>query len=423
MTQKPVQPKTPQSPAYWRIEQDLRSIIAKGRWPAGTLLPSRQSLAREYKVGISTIQQAVSNLLADGTLRAEDGRGTFITGVGIEMASPVKTTANTDTSAATATLGILAMMPAADDSTGAASSWVPTIIKAMERRFADAGGTTHFFDRTIDRRRNTLIDKAALSLINDRVDGLVSVLDDDPKNIARVTRVAEEHNVPLVLITSEALELPVPHVFYDNTNAGFQAAQHLLARGYHKIVFLTPFKTLWLEERVRGAQQAMDHVSLPNATLEIRPPIGPMKIWNKGLGLSSIRNSYVQRIHDLALELLQEDDTPCGIIAPSDEMACGVLEAAEILGMRPGEDFGLTGFDDFPAARRMGLTSIRPPLELMGEEAARLMLAAIRGERSSLQVRLRPHLLPRLSTRPMDKDQLSSPARSLSSNHSMEALT
>ena len=42
------------------------------------MLPSRQSLAREYSVDLSTVQRAVSEMLTDGTLRADSGRGTFV---------------------------------------------------------------------------------------------------------------------------------------------------------------------------------------------------------------------------------------------------------------------------------------------------------------------------------------------------------
>ncbi len=63
-------------PAYIRIEQALRTAIVQGRWSAGTVLPSRQTLASEFAVSVGTIQQAIENLISAGTVLTEHGRGT-----------------------------------------------------------------------------------------------------------------------------------------------------------------------------------------------------------------------------------------------------------------------------------------------------------------------------------------------------------
>ena len=49
-------------------------------------------------------------------------------------------------------------------------------------------------------------------------------------------------------------------------------------------------------------------------------------------------------------------------------------------------------------SRVLGLTNLRPPLEDLGTEAARLLLQRLRGNVTSTQVRLCSHLVPRLST-------------------------
>ncbi len=90
-----------------------------------------------------------------------------------------------------------------------------------------------------------------------------------------------------------------------------------------------------------------------------------------------------------------------GILAANDVTAIGVLQAARAAGQEAGKDFALIGFDDLPAACIGGLTSVRPPLEEMGEEAGRLLLRRLQGDYTSLQVRLRSLVVPRASTPPL----------------------
>ena len=45
------------------------------------------------------------------------------------------------------------------------------------------------------------------------------------------------------------------------------------------------------------------------------------------------------------------------------------------------------------------MTSLRPPMQGMAREAARLLLDSIAGNNGSLQVRLRAQVIPRASTR------------------------
>src|SRR5579884_2171993 len=65
-------------PAYQRIEEDIQRKVQDGRLPAGAMLASRHNLAKEYGVALSTVQQAVANLITEGVLETSDRRGTFV---------------------------------------------------------------------------------------------------------------------------------------------------------------------------------------------------------------------------------------------------------------------------------------------------------------------------------------------------------
>jgi DNA-binding LacI/PurR family transcriptional regulator len=72
---------------------------------------------------------------------------------------------------------------------------------------------------------------------------------------------------------------------------------------------------------------------------------------------------------------LARDPRPTAVIAATDQLALGVLEAAREAGLRVPGDLSVVGFDDIPGAAwsRPGLTTIRQPLFEKGEIAGRLL--------------------------------------------------
>ena len=405
-SQKPAKSYKAPVPAYQRIEQELRRQIQQGRWQPEEPLPTRQALAQEFHVGMSTLQQAVTNLIATGSLR-EEGRATLV-GNGSGGVATRRSVSHLSSISnafhlslpATATVGIVGMMPT--DESGAANSWVPTLLRSVEKRLADEDQGSRFFNRSPVPGGFVPLAEAVTALLDDGASGIVALLEDDMSNIRAATEAAEVRRAPLVFITSEAIDLPVPHVFYDSRSAGHQAAQHLIRQGYRDLVFLSPFTTLWTAERLAGARSAAQIAETTGVSLRVVPPEAEATLWVTELGNPEIQQFYEQQSYDLALGLLRGCSSRPGIIASNDYMALSVARAAADLGLTLGRDVGLVGFDDLPAARQQGLTSLRPPLEALGEEAARLLVSALQGERFSWQVRLRSHLLPRRSTQLRD---------------------
>jgi DNA-binding LacI/PurR family transcriptional regulator len=74
--------------------------------------------------------------------------------------------------------------------------------------------------------------------------------------------------------------------------------------------------------------------------------------------------------------LLDRADRPTAIIALSDQLALGVLQAAADRGIAVPRDLSVAGFDDIPAAALASpaLTTIRQPHDRKGSEAVRLLL-------------------------------------------------
>lgn len=65
--------------ALWRqIAQALGEEIARGEHAPGQQLPTEAELTRRFDVNRHTVRRAIAELVAEGLLRVEQGRGTFV---------------------------------------------------------------------------------------------------------------------------------------------------------------------------------------------------------------------------------------------------------------------------------------------------------------------------------------------------------
>lgn len=96
--------------------------------------------------------------------------------------------------------------------------------------------------------------------------------------------------------------------------------------------------------------------------------------------------------------LLDRAERPTAIIALSDVLAIGVLEAAAERGISVPGELSVAGFDDVPEAATADppLTTIRQPHQRKGSEAVRLLLEGPEAESVLLPI----ELVVRASTAP-----------------------
>ncbi len=383
-----------QPPAeYRRIEEDLRQRIREGHWTEGGMLPSRRVLAHEYAVSPVTVERAITPLIADGTLRADDRRGTFVTRRLEQRVERERVKRPDGVWAKTATIGIIASLYLSDqDHLEQNNFWVRQLVQSLEHAFSEDGSTTHVFNRARGRGLAPApMAEAVTALLAENVDAIAVIsFDLPPQEVEEALKVVDARKIPLVCILPGELHRPIPHVFYDNHRAGYQAAQHLLDKGIRSFSFIAPFTAGWVSERLAGVRQALTHAGLPADSLRVLTGDGRPWVHEEepqGIGC---------RATESALEAGWRPEG--GVICVSDGVAFGVLQATSEYGLQAGRDFAIIGFDDHPRARAHHLTSLRPPMEAMGREAARLLLQEMHGEQASLQVRLRAHLIPRAST-------------------------
>ncbi|AFV75646.1 substrate-binding domain-containing protein [Thermus oshimai] len=115
---------------------------------------------------------------------------------------------------------------------------------------------------------------------------------------------------------------------------------------------------------------------------------------------------YVTRLSPeggrLALRhFLEKASPPINVFAGADQVALGVLEEAQRLGLTPGKEVRVLGYDGHPFTEELGLSTVAQPVEAMGARAAQLLLERMQGYAGPPRaVRFEPTLIERSSTAP-----------------------
>jgi len=136
-------------------------------------------------------------------------------------------------------------------------------------------------------------------------------------------------------------------------------------------------------ERLRGFREAFSDAGIE---------------WSDVTIVNAVENSREAGVAAAAYAL---DQAPrvTAVLAISDVLALGVLEALQARGLRPGHDVSVVGFDDIPEAGTAQLTTVRQPAIEKGRIAGRLLFDPP-AEPARRQVLLPTELVVRASTGP-----------------------
>jgi GntR family transcriptional regulator len=69
----------------------IKAKIESNEWPAGSQIPTEDELCRLYDVSKATVRMAIADLVRDGYLRKQQGKGTFVTDTTPDLAITMKT--------------------------------------------------------------------------------------------------------------------------------------------------------------------------------------------------------------------------------------------------------------------------------------------------------------------------------------------
>jgi LacI family repressor for deo operon, udp, cdd, tsx, nupC, and nupG len=211
--------------------------------------------------------------------------------------------------------------------------------------------------------------------------GLYAQADADHDHYRRL----RERRVPVVLVNAAVEDLGFPRVSVDDAHAVEQAYGHLISLGHERIgLILGP-----ADHMPSARKYAAFMAEIAARPESVQPPLVERTMYSLEGG------------HAAAVRLVKRGAT--AIICSSDVHAIGAIRAARRLGRSVPGDISVVGFDDsaFMSSIDPPLTTMRQPIEAMGQAAVALLVGQIAGQTaSSDELMFEPELVVRGSTAP-----------------------
>ncbi len=220
----------------------------------------------------------------------------------------------------------------------------------------------------------------------ERVDGFI--LSNTNYDDLRIRFLLDE-GVPFVAFGRSNPAWDFPWVDVDGAAGMRKAVAHLVALGHRRIAFIAwPEGSLSGDERLRGYREGMEAAGLP-----VDPAWVVRGEMSHDTGYEAARTWMA----------LPPSRRPTAIIAVTDLMAVGAMNALADMGIRVGHDASVADFADTPLAAysRPPTTSLRQPIAQVGRYVVDMLLTLLEGERPEQpHVLLEPDLVVRASTDP-----------------------
>jgi DNA-binding LacI/PurR family transcriptional regulator len=237
----------------------------------------------------------------------------------------------------------------------------------------------NFFFLTVAHRHDPKLLATYSTMLQERgVEGFITV----------DTFLTDEPPLPTVAVGGHRSLKRVTNIVLDHYCAAGLALKHLVDLGHEKIAFM------------RGAEVSVDADDRWNAICDVaaklRIRIDPDLIVQLEGDDPTPNLGY-----PFAKQLLARRKSFSALFAYNDISAIGSICAFQEAGLRVPDDISVVGFDDIQSAAYItpSLTTVRQPLQKMGEIAARTLLDQIEGRtRYTPEISIRPELVLRKST-------------------------
>ena len=172
--------------------------------------------------------------------------------------------------------------------------------------------------------------------------------------------------VPCVHLMETSTAPGVYSVGLDQLAAGAAMTRHLIGRGHRRIAFAAAQLDPRTLQRLAGWQQALTDAGLYDPRLE----------WRHSAPSSIALGSQMFE------QIIAQKPAVDAVFFCNDDLAQGALLAAARLRIAVPKRVAIAGFNDLTGSDQMPppLTTIRTPRSEIGESAARMLLALMRGE-------------------------------------------
>lgn len=308
--------------------------------PENSPLPNRNQLAKQCGVARVTLERAISELIGEGILISEDGKGTYTAGY-----SDGKKT--DDQSCQNPVWALLLY--------SVTKGTAPSILRGVED-FANE----HELSLIVCNTDNSPEKEAEYlkKVCRQNVGGVILIPSTHSVCNGEAIRALQDKKIPLVTCSRRVPGYDFPGTFQNFFQAGFMATQHLIQLGCRNIAYLATSRYSTIEDRLQGYLAALDQHNFQH-------PDDPV---HEAMGLSDIMGD-IEKLFEKFLRHHPEVD---GIYVFNDRLAVILYRVLERLGRYPGEDIRVIASDDsgFSSSFSVALSTVDFPTYKMGYSVA-----------------------------------------------------
>ncbi|OCR25988.1 LacI family transcriptional regulator [Pseudomonas syringae] len=183
----------------------------------------------------------------------------------------------------------------------------------------------------------------------------------------------------------------VDHMSPDNFQAGYVAADHLIAHGHSRLAFLVPSgKTVSRSNKIAGFFKRVAEAGLQDSSEVVEGQVAEIFGDSELASLGFAMASQIKAMRPM----------PTGIVTVNDLLAIGLMSGLHQAGLRVPQDISVVGMDGLSIAAftNPGLTSVAMPLDAMADAMVQRVVARSRQmEQTPVNLIFQPDLVCRQS--------------------------
>ncbi len=335
-------------PKYERVKRSLVREIESGTYPAGGAFPSEAKLLERFDVSRPTLVRALQELVAEGFLYRQQGRGTFVAERGVSPFKDVTAGGGWADPAAPPAFTVFLSRQVAR-LTGAGREVQLRILRGVQQALGPA-----YQGSAVREAEPGTVDPATRQFIEAA-----------PRGVALI--IEPSFNPTLGLLLEErgwivwSINEPVDNgscVSIDQEHAGYLATRFLLDEGRQRVALINgPSADYWgFAARRSGYERAL---------AEVGQAADPTLVREGGHAIDSEAGRSMMR--DLLASGVEID----GVVGASDGKALGAMAHAIEAGVAVPGDIGFVGIDNTLADQSdPPLPAVAMPFEELGYQAA-----------------------------------------------------
>jgi LacI family transcriptional regulator len=358
----------------------LHEIIKSGQYQSGMRLPSERALAQQFGVDRSAIRTVLRNLEQSGLIVRKPGCRPWVN-------HNTSILARLNPRSSHHIIAVVFLDHALEPTARARMSSINSTLRLK----GDSYRLQYFDTRASSASETIALEAEACKAIEQEGFAGAFVYSESDDVILNLWGKLRDGGCPVIFLDRYNESMSCDYIGLDNFSAAKDAVEYLIKLEHRRIGYLTTnVPSSPIRERFSGYKSALN-----DAEIEIDP------------NLISATPGTKMDIFDFVKRCFENPNPPTAFFALNDFMAYELISVLNTFSKRVPEDVSVIGIDDIDrySIRTPFLTTMRQPIERMGQRSAEMMLMRLSETPESAQpyqhVLYQALLIERESCRPL----------------------